>query len=288
MAVPGYKGYKTNGEKFAGADFTVSIEALIRNKKALQIATSHLLGQNFAKAFEISFLDENNQSQFVWQTSWGFSTRSLGGMIAVHGDEKGLVLPPKMAPIQVVIVPIFRNEEDRIVIGKYIAGIEEMFKNVGIRFKADWGTETPGWKFNQWELKGVPLRLEIGKREAEGNQITCTTRLGKKVTFAYVPEVYKQIQLLLDEIHAEMLQKAEIFLHENTVDVASESELVAAMESGKAMFRVFFKDDTDKAKELQEKYKITPRVIPFETMDQRGPDFITGEEGVPTIFAKAY
>lgn len=288
MAVPGYMGYKTTGEKFAGADYTVTIEALVKNKKALQIATSHLLGQNFAKAFDITFLDENNQSQHVWQTSWGFSTRALGGMLGAHGDEKGLVLPPRMAPIQVIIVPIFKTEEDRVAIAHYVSGIEEMFKNVGIRFKSDWSTATPGWKFNQWEMKGVPLRLEVGKREAEANQLSFSTRLGKKVSMAMDSQVYKQVQLLLDEIQAEILQIAENFLKENTVDVSSEKELVEAMESGKAMYRAFFKDDTARAKELQEKYKITTRVIPFDTIDQRGPDFITGEEGVPTIFAKAY
>ncbi|WKZ23886.1 MAG: proline--tRNA ligase [Candidatus Dojkabacteria bacterium] len=288
MAIPGYKGYKTTGEKFAGADFTVTIESLVKNKKALQICTSHLLGQNFAKAFGITFLDEKNESQHVWQTSWGFSTRTLGGMIGIHGDEKGLVLPPRMAPVQIVIIPIVKSEEDRIAIANYCEGIEKMLKNVGIRTKTDWGNETPGWKFNQWELKGVPLRIEIGIREVEQKQLTVATRLGNKSVIALYSEVYKELNALLDEIQALLLSQAEQLLFENTVDVASEAELVAAMESGKAMYRVFFKDDTERAKTLQEKYKITPRVIPFDTIDQKGPDFMTGEEGTPTIFAKAY
>lgn len=288
MAVPGYKGYKTSGEKFAGADFTVTIETLVKNKKALQIATSHLLGQNFAKAFDITFLDENNTTQHVWQTSWGFSTRALGGMLGAHGDEKGLILPPKMAPIQVVIIPIFRSEEDREAVAKFVSNIEIMFKETGIRFKVDWGNETPGWKFNQWELKGVPMRLEIGKREAEAKQVSYTTRLGQKGTLLLESTLHKAVSTLLDEFHAMLLARAEAFLEDNTVDVASEDELVKAIDSGKAMYRVFFKDDTTRAKDLQEKYKITPRCIPFATIDQRGPDFITGEEGVPTIFAKAY
>jgi prolyl-tRNA synthetase len=289
MAIPSYKGFKTIGEKFAGGDYTLTLEGLMKNNRALQMCTSHLLGQNFAKAFNVTYLDENNQSQFVWQTSWGFTTRSIGALIGVHGDEKGLVMPPMIAPIQVVIVPIFRSEEDRITIAGYVEGIEKMLKNVSIRFKTDWGAETPGAKFNKWELKGVPLRVEIGKREVEANQIALTTRLGDKQVLQLESEVHKQMSEILGAIHAKLLQKAEEFLVEQTVNVASEAELVAAMESGKGMYRAFFVDDTARAKQLQEKYKITPRVIPFATINDRGPDFMTGEEGgVPTIFAKAY
>jgi prolyl-tRNA synthetase len=289
MAIPSYKGFKTVGEKFAGGDYTLTLEGIMKNNRALQMCTSHLLGQNFAKVFGVSFLDEANQSQFVWQTSWGFTTRSLGALIGVHGDEKGLILPPMMAPIQLAIIPIFRNEEDRLVIARYVEGIEKMLKGVGIRFKTDWGTETPGAKFYQWELKGVPLRLEVGKREVDGEQLAFTTRLGKKLLLQLESEVHKQITEILNEIQATLLQNAEEYLKEQTVDVSSEAELAAAIEAGKGMFRAFFKDDTARAKALQDKFKVTPRVIPFTTMNDRGPDFITGEEGgVPTIFAKAY
>lgn len=288
MAIPSYKGYKTMGEKFAGGDYTLTLEGLMQNNKALQMCTSHLLGQNFAKVFNVTFLDENNTSQYVWQTSWGFTTRTIGAMIALHGDAKGLILPPRIAPIQIVIVPIFKSEEDRLAIARYVVNLEQMLKGVGIRFKTDWSDETPGWKFNQWELKGVPLRLEVGRKEADAKMISCTTRLGKKVQLKMESEVYKDMELLLDEVQAALLQQAELRLKENTVDVANEQELAAAIEAGKGMYRAFFKDDTARAKALQEKYKITPRVIPVDTINQKGPDFMTGEEGVLTIFAKAY
>lgn len=288
MAIPSYKGYKTNSERFAGGDYTLTLEGLMKNNKALQLCTSHLLGQNFAKVFNVTYLDEQNTSQYVWQVSWGFSTRTLGALIAVHGDEKGIVLPPRIAPIQLVIVPIFKNDEDKMAIASYLKGIEEMLKNIGTRFKTDWGSETPGRKFSQWELKGVPVRLEVGRREVDSKQIAYTTRTGSKGIFDSGEGANTKVQSLLDDVQAELLQKATVLLKENTVQVNSEKELVEAIDAGKAMFRVFFKDDTQRAKELQEKYKITPRVIPSETMNERGPDFITGEEGVPTIFAKAY
>ncbi len=290
MAIPAYKGYKTSGEKFAGGDYTLTLEGLMRNGKALQMCTSHLLGQNFAKAFEVTYLDEQNTSQFVWQTSWGFTTRSIGALIATHGDEKGLVLPPRIAPTQIVIVPIFKQEQDRELIASYVNEIESMLRNVKLRFTTDWRNESPGWKFNEWELKGVPMRLEIGKKEVEQNQVTVAMRVGGvKVTLTRVSDLYKTLETMLDEMQATLLVNAEKRLLDQTIEVHSEAELAEAIESETAnMYKVYFKDDTARAKELQEKYKITPRVIPSDTINSKGPDFMTGEEGVPTIFAKAY
>jgi prolyl-tRNA synthetase len=289
MAIPSYKGFKTMGEKFAGGDYTLTLEGLMQNNRALQMCTSHLLGQNFAKVFDVKFLDENNEAQYVWQTSWGFTTRTIGAIIGVHGDQKGLVLPPMIAPIQIVIIPIFKTEEDRVIIANYVEGLEKMFKGVSLRFKTDWGAETPGWKFNQWELKGVPLRIEVGKREVEAKQIALATRLGRKQVLLLDSEVHKQIQEVLNEIQATLLQNAEARLLEETIEISSEAELEAGIVAGKGMFKAFFVDDTVKAKALQEKYKVTTRVIPFATMNENGADFVTGEAGgVPTIFAKAY
>lgn len=289
LAIPTMRGTKTKDERFAGAEVTTSIEILLKSGKALQAATSHMLGQNFAKAFEIQFLDQNNTAQHVWQTSWGLSTRSLGGLIGVHGDEKGLVLPPMVAPIQVVIIPVHKATDDVIDLKRYVEGIEKMLNGVGIRYKTDWRDETPGWKFNNWELKGVPIRIEIGPKEVEKDELTVVTRIsGQRAVLKKNPEVYKQIEELLSSIQAELFQKANAFLERSIVDIRNEKELAEAVTSDKYIYRLFFDDNSEKMKYLQDTYKITPRVIPDDRANDKGPDFLTGKEGVITLFAKAY
>ncbi len=290
MALPVVKGYKVETEKFAGALYTTTLEALLYTKKALQVATSHHLGQNFAKAFGIKFLSRHNKEEFAWQTSWGLSTRTLGGLIATHGDQAGLVLPPEMAPIKIVIVPIYKGKEEKLKVAEYISSIEKMLDGVGISYHTDWSENTPGWKFNQWELKGVPLRIEVGPSEVEGNQLRCVSRLNREVkVFKRSSGVYKALLKLLDEIQVSLYKKALDFLNEHTSEAKTEEEFAAALSKPGGFVKVFYKDSPKAAEYIKEKYKATPRVVPFDTYEQTGRDFITGEKGARlTWFAKAY
>ena len=176
LAIPVYTGLKTDSEKFAGADKTYCIEAMMLDKRALQAGTSHNLGQNFAKAFDVKFQTEDNNEEFVWATSWGISTRLIGAVILAHGDKKGLRLPPNIAPIQVVIIPISRNTEQRNLVKDYIDKIVNELIDLDIRYTVDWSDASPGYKFNEWELKGVPIRMEIGPRDVESNIVVIARR----------------------------------------------------------------------------------------------------------------
>ena len=176
LAIPVFTGLKTDAEKFAGADKTYCIEAMMLDKRALQAGTSHNLGQNFAKAFDVKFQTDSNSEEFVWATSWGISTRLIGGVILAHGDKNGLRMPPKIAPIQTVLIPIFRSEDQKDEIKKYINPLEEELKSIGIRYFIDWSDSSPGFKFNEWELKGVPVRIEIGPRDIESKKLVMARR----------------------------------------------------------------------------------------------------------------
>ncbi len=287
----GIKGYKTKGEKFAGAVYTTTIETLLRSKKALQLCTSHMLGENFAKAFEIQYLDKNNKLRYVWQTSWGLSTRFLGAVIGHHGDDYGLVLPPYLAPVQVVIIPIIKKEANKEEILKTADILEQMLRGQDIRVFVDRSDHSVGYKFNEWDIKGVPLRIEIGDEEVRSKSLTVylrVTRERKKLMMSN--RVYVQIKKLLSEISALMYERSKAFIEENTHEVKNMTELEELIKDGAVGFiKVWFKDDQKVADMLQDRFKITPRVIPFETYDEIGNDFITGEKGARiTLFAKAY
>ena len=292
LAMYGIKGYKTDSEKFAGALFTTTIEALMKSRKALQSCTSHHLGQGFAKAFNVRFLDKNNKLNYVWQTSWGLSTRIIGGIIAQHGDKFGLKLPYKIAPIQIVIVPIYKSEKEKRIVIKFIQILEHILIGSGIRVFVDLDEDsTPGWKFNLWELKGVPLRVEIGPKEVAENKVTVFNRASRKrVKLIKNNKIGKEFLNLLDDYHADLLLEAKKFTEEHTYSVVSETELKDLLAVNKiGFFKVFFKDSEQIASYLQDKYKITPRVIPFDSYEELGNDFITGEKGARiTLFAKAY
>ena len=290
LGLYGIKGYKTEGEKFAGALYTTTIEMLLQSKKALQSCTSHHLGQGFAKAFNVQFLDKNNKLQYVWQTSWGLSTRIIGGLIGQHGDEKGLVLPYRLAPIQVIIIPIFKSEQEKRVVVSYVKVLEEILKGAGIRVKSDFSDRTPGWKFNYWELRGVPLRIEVGPSEVEKGIITVVDRLsGTKQNLLKNKVLGKDIIKLLGDYHARLQKRAYNFTQEHITEASSEEDIKEILSTKGGFIKMFFKDDDKVAKYLQEKYKITPRVIPFESYDEVGNDIVTGEKGARiTLFAKAY
>ncbi len=230
-AVPVLKGIKSEKEKFAGADYSLSVETLLPNGKAIQGATSHHLGQNFSKPFNIKFVGEDEKSQYAWQNSWGFSTRSLGVMLAVHGDDKGLVLPPKMALNKVVIVPIlFKNKSEKVI--KFSKDVFKKLKKFGAMFD-DREDYSAGWKFNEWELKGIPLRLEVGPKDVEKKQVVIVRRDTGEKEFVKVGKVVDRVSSLLVEIQKDMFEKAKKFLDESIVSVKDISSLKKTVDSGK-------------------------------------------------------
>lgn len=235
-AIPMLVGKKSESEKFAGADFTLSVETILPNGKAAQGATSHHLGQNFSKAFDISFLDETQQKQYGWQNSWGLSTRSIGLMIMVHSDNKGLVLPPRVAPLQVVIVPILFDDSREKVL-KEAKNITDMIGKKGISvYLDDRDGYTPGWKYNEWEVKGVPIRIEVGPKDVDQKQAMVARRdLGEKKAFP-LAQIGKIIPLLLETIQYEMYVKAEKLLKESIVTVSTFKDAEIQIEQKKILF----------------------------------------------------
>ena len=214
--MPVITGIKTEAEKFAGAEKTYCIEAMMRDKKALQAGTSHDLGQNFAKAFDVKFQTKDNREELVWATSWGISTRLVGAIILTHGDDKGLRLPPKIAPIQVVVIPIFKSEEQQEIVKNYIQDVVAPLKKQNIRVYEDWTDNTPGFKFNKWEMKGVPLRLEVGLRDVEKNNIVIVRRDNGNKDQLIKKDVVKRIPNILNSIHKNLFSQANKFMIENT------------------------------------------------------------------------
>ena len=232
-AIPVLQGKKSEKEKFAGAVYTLSIETMLPNGKAIQCATSHFLGQNFSKAFDISFLDENNKNVYVYQNSWGLTTRSIGIMLAIHGDDKGLILPPKIAPIQVIIIPIlFGKNKEKILrkckeIKKSIKSLAEIDENENY---------TPGWKFNYWELKGVPIRLELGPKDLEKKQVVLVRRDTNKKETVKFTDVNKKVQSTLEDIQKNLLKKAELSLKNSIKKVKSFEEFKKAIKEKKIVY----------------------------------------------------
>lgn len=290
-AVPVVAGKKTSREKFAGAVRSFSIEALLRDGKALQSATSHDLGQNFARAFDIQFLDADNQRRYVWQTSWGLSTRFVGAIIMMHGDDQGLRLPPRLAPIQVVVVPIARTDQDRSRVSaaaRAIADELDVDAGPGVRVHVDDRDQRPGWKFNEWEVRGVPLRLELGPREVDaGTAVLARRDTGEKVTVdreALVEEVPR----LLDAVQAGLLADAEDFVASHTTDVESYDAFRAALEKGGFVRAYWAGTDEDEAT-IQHETRATIRCLPLDQPDRPGRCFFTGDEtATVALFARAY
>ncbi|GAP63418.1 prolyl-tRNA synthetase [Ardenticatena maritima] len=292
-AVPVVVGRKSRLERFAGALHTYTMEAMMGDKKALQAGTSHNLGQNFAKAFGIQFLDENNELQYAWQTSWGVSTRFVGAVIMVHGDDQGLRLPPRLAPIQVVIVPIWRKEQERESVEQSAQRVREQLENAGIRVHLDDREEhTPGWKFNFWEMKGVPVRIEIGPRDVAKGAFVLARRdiPGKEgKTFDHpIEEAASRVQALLDEIQRNLLEQARAFRDANIHDVRTYDELREVIAAG-GWARGYWAGSDDDERRVKEETGATLRCFPFEQPGEPGVCFMTGQEATEVaIFAKAY
>src|SRR3989344_3301425 len=233
MAIPVIAGKKTDKEKFAGAEYTTSVEAFMPDGKALQMATSHMLGQNFSKAFEIKFLDKDEKEKHAWTTSWGLSTRTIGAMIMVHGDDKGLVIPPRLAPVHVAVVPIvFRENKDAV-----ISRAKEVVKSLRLaKYEVvfdDRDGYTPGWKFNEWELKGVPLRIEIGPKDVQADQLVLVRRDNNLTITVKTNDLQKKTEETLNDIQDSLLKKAKEFFKNNIIEAKDMDELANAIKNKK-------------------------------------------------------
>lgn len=270
LAVPVISGRKTDGEKFVGAVYTTAIESVMPDGRALQMGTSHFLGQNFARPFEIKFADRNNVERFAWQTSWGVSWRLIGAMVMVHGDDKGLSLPPRVAPTQVVIVPVyFSDEEERVTTAK-AAEIASTLCRYGVRAHADTRVEvTPGFKYHDWELKGVPLRIEVGPREIKAARIKVTQRYDGARHDVDESEAAERIQEMLTSVQRGMFEKAKRTLEEMTYDVAEYTRFCSMIAAG-GLFRMRWCGNSSCEKKIKEETGADIRVIPFEGQEGIG------------------
>ncbi len=290
IALPVIRGVKTPNERFAGAEDTYCIEALMQDGKALQAGTSHFLGQNFAKAFDVQFAGKEGKLEYVWGTSWGVSTRLMGALIMAHSDDEGLVLPPKLAPIQVVIVPIFRNEDQ---LGAVTAKIEPLIKGLrakGISVKFDnRDTHTPGWKFAEYELKGVPVRLAVGPRDLENNTVELARRDTKEKKVYSLDNLAGQIETLLEDIQRSIYQKALAFREASTTRV-DDYQTFKELLDGKGGFLAAHWDGTPETEEkIKEETKATIRCIPLDAPEEAGQCMYTGKPSSRrVIFARAY
>ena len=292
-AIPVIKGRKSRLEKFAGALRSYTIEAMMGDGKALQSGTSHNLGDNFAKAFNIQYVDQNNELKYVWQTSWGVSTRMVGAIIMTHGDDNGLIMPPRLAPTQVVIVPIWRKAKDKEPVLEKVAEVELALKAAGIRVKSDTSDQkTAGWKFNEWELKGVPLRIEIGPRDVKKNAVVFARRdkpgkAGKQFGIP-VPEVAEEAARWLVEIQDALLARATAFRDANIIDVSDRDQFRAVIGNSQ-WARVWWAGSDEQERQIKTDTGATIRCIPLEQPGGTGTCFYTGNEAKEVVlFAKAY
>jgi len=291
MAIPVVKGYKTPSERFAGADETYTIEALMQDGKALQAGTSHFLGQNFAKAFDVKFATNEGKQEYVWATSWGVSTRLMGALIMTHSDDLGLVLPPKLAPIQVAIVPIYKTAEQLEEIRQVVDKIQAELKAKGISVKFDDDDKTkPGWKFAEYELKGVPVRMAIGPKDLEKGHVEVARRDTLEKQFIALDEVVDKTEALLEEIQVNLFQRAFDYRTEHTTEVTTFEEFKDVLEN-KGGFISALWDGTEETEEaVKDATKATIRCIPqhFETPTE-GVDMYSGKPAkFRVLYAKAY
>ncbi len=290
MAIPLLRGLKTRKETFAGALRTYAIESMMQDGRALQTATSHNLGQNFARAFNITYTDQNNTVQHAWTTSWGISTRLIGALIMAHSDDEGLVLPPRLAPTQVVVVPIYRSDEDRSTVMEAIERITGDWSGK-VRFKVDDRDNVqPGFKFNEWELKGIPIRVEVGPKDvAKGTVALARRDMPGKEGKQFVPQagLTARVLGLLDEMQQNLFDRALRFREERTRTVSTYEELREAVEQGFA--RCYWAGSNEDEQRIQTELKATARVIPFDQPDTAGTCVVTGRETTQQIiFARAY
>lgn len=290
MAVPVLIGLKSPAERFAGAVETYCIEALMQDGKALQAGTSHFLGQNFAKAFDVQFLSKENKLEYVWATSWGVSTRLIGALIMAHSDDRGLVLPPKIAPLQVVIVPIYRNEEQLAKVSEVAENIQKSLQVKNISVKYDKRDEyRSGWKFNEYEMKGVPVRITIGARDLENNQVELFRRDTLEKIQVACDSVVNEVENLLDNIHRTMFAKALAFREQNTYKVDTWEEFKNSIENKGGFVSAHWDGTPETEEAIKEQTKATIRCIPLNNPQEEGKCIYSGKPSKErVIFARAY
>lgn len=290
MAMPVLQGVKSPNERFAGAVETYCIEALMQDGKALQAGTSHYLGQNFAKAFDVKFLSKENKQEYVFATSWGVSTRLMGALIMAHSDDNGLVLPPKLAPIQVVIVPIYKKIEQLEDISKVARSIQSKLENVGVRVKFDdRDTFKPGWKFAEYEFKGVPVRLAIGPRDLENNTVEVARRDTLEKETLQIENIEVKIKNLLEQIQKKLYQKALSFRENNTHAVNTWDDFVDTIENKGGFVLAHWDGTTETEEKIKEETKATIRTIPINARMEEGVCVYSGRPSKQrVVFARAY
>ncbi len=289
LAIPTVSGFKTDKEKFVGAKYTTCLESAMADGKALQMATSHHLGQNFSKPFEIKFLDKDTAEQYVWQTSWGISWRVIGAIIMVHGDDKGLILPPKISPTQVIIVPIYKDESKTVVKQKAYE-LEQKLKDSQIRVQTDNRDEfTSGWKFNDWEMKGVPLRANIGLRDIQENQVELIRRDTKERFYVKEKELVNQTLSILEKIQSNMFERAKNLLQEKTRSATTLEELLSILDTTGGFVSCSWCGKRECEDLVKEKTTADIRIVPFNPKNNISSCIGCGnQETIEVYFGRAY
>jgi len=289
LAIPVIPGVKTEGERFAGAVQTYTIEALMADGKALQAGTTHNLGQHFAKAFGIRFEDKDQKLKYAWQTSWGVSSRLIGALVMTHGDDSGLIIPPMVAPIHLVIVPIPASGWEERILSK-AEELEKTLKEAGFRVKADLRTTySPGWKFSEWELKGVPMRLEVGPKDIEKNQVVLVRRDNREKIFIPQNEMIEKVGIILKEIQKDLFARALKFREENTHQVETYDEFKEVIKNKGGFIRAFWCGDSTCEEKVKEETTATIRCIPLSAPEEDGKCIRCGKQARKRVyFAKAY
>lgn len=290
MALPVIKGIKTPNERFAGAEETYCIEALMQDGKALQAGTSHFLGQNFAKAFDVKFSDKNNKLDFVWATSWGVSTRLIGGLVMAHSDDDGLILPPKIAPVQVVIVPIFKSADEKKLIDETINNLVQQLKALNIRVKYDDNDNArPGWKFAEYEMKGVPVRIAIGARDLANHVVEIARRDTKEKQSVSLDGLDIYIQNLLETVQQNMFNKAKVFRDEHCTNADTWDDFVQLLDTKTGFVNAHWDGTPETEEKIKELTKATIRCIPLHNKQEEGTCILTGKPSKQRVlFARAY
>ena len=290
MALPVIRGVKTASERFAGAEDTYCIEALMQDGKALQAGTSHFLGQNFAKAFDVKFLSKENKLEYVWATSWGVSTRLVGALVMAHSDDQGLILPPKIAPVQVVIVPIFKGDEQKTIVDEEADKLIKQLKNAGIRVKYDDNDNNrPGWKFAEYEMKGVPVRITLGARDLENNVVEIARRDTKEKRSIGLDGLAEHITVLLDDIQQSMFNKAKQYQQVHITPANDWDEFIRLLDEKGGFISAHWDGTAETEDAIKEKSKATIRCIPLDNKTENGKCILTGNPSTQRVlFARAY